>query len=174
MQHQLGKDGAVVARALSRIDVESPTWQTLVVGAHAESDMSPKQIWSTWSRIEDWAGMSPLVATARWTNGQPWRVGSQFVQELNLGFPIGRDTAEERVMSVEPGVAAEWGRKKRGLRAIHLWRFDPLGIGGVRITNVEVLHGPVIGFVKPFVAARWHRLFEAQIEGLISKARKNP
>lgn len=163
----------VAAEALSRIAVEAPAWKTHLVLASAETDLTPGLIWHTWTNIEDWPSMSSMVTKARWTRGQPWRVGSEFTQELRLGFPYRRTTWAERVASVEPGIAAEWGSDSQGLRTVHLWRFEPLEVGGVRITNVEVLHGSFIGVVKPLVTRRWQRLFQAQVDGLISFARES-
>lgn len=163
----------VATEALSRIDIDAPAWKTLVVLASAETDLAPDLIWQTWTNIEDWPSMSSLVTAARWTRGQAWRVGSEFVQELRLGFPFRGKTSDERVVSVEPGVAAEWGSDRQGLRTVHLWRFEPLQVGGVRITNVEVFHGSFVGVVKPLVAKRWQRLFQAQVDGLINFARES-
>jgi len=163
----------IAAEALSRIAVEEPAWKTLVVLASAETDLSPELMWHTWTNIEDWPSMSSLVVTARWRKGQPWRVGSEFVQELKLGFPFRTRTLDERVVSVESGAAAEWGRDSQNLQTVHLWRFDPLGVNGVRITNVEVFHGSFIGVLKPLVARRWQRLLQAQVDGLINSARES-
>jgi hypothetical protein len=70
-------------------------------------------------------------------------------------------------------MAAEWGSDSQGSRTVHLWRFEPLEAGGVRITNVEVFHGSFIGAVKPLVAKRWQRLLRAQVDGLINFARES-
>jgi hypothetical protein len=163
----------IADQALSRIDIGAPLWKTLVVLASAESDAASGLIWHAWTRIEDWPSMSPLVVAARWTNGQPWRVGSEFVQELNLGFPFRNRATAERVASVEPGVAIEWGSDSRGLRRVHLWRLENLDGGGCRITSVAVFHGSFIGVVKHIVAKRWQQMFQAQIDGLINLAREN-
>lgn len=163
----------IAAEALSRIDIDTPAWKTLVVLASAETDLGPDLIWRTWMNIEDWPSMSSLVTTARWTRGQPWRVGSEFVQELRMGFPFRGKTSNERVVSVEPGMAAEWGSDSQRSRTVHLWRFEPLEAGGVRITNVKVFHGSFVGAVKPLVAKRWQRRFRAQVDGLINFARES-
>lgn len=163
----------VAAQALSRIDIAAPAWKTLLVIACAETDLPPDLMWHTWKNVDDWPAMSPLVAAARWTEGQPWRVGSELVQQLNLGFPFRSKPSGERVISVEPGVAAEWGTNSQASLTVHVWRFDPLDPGGVRITNVEVFHGSFIGVVKPLVARRWQRLFQAQVDGLINFARES-
>ena len=109
--------------------------------------------------------MSPLVNATQWTSGDPWRPGSEFVAELNLG--LRSETAKNRVMSVDPGRSAEWGQSRGGLRTAHLWRFEPRRSGGVHITSVAVFHGSSIGVQNPFVAKRLRRLFQAQVEGLV-------
>ena len=162
----------VAEQALSRLDIEAPTWKTLVVLASADTDLVPEVIWHTWAEIGDWPSMSPLVSAAQWTRGQPWRGGSEFVQELNLGFPFGKETAEERVVAIEPGASAEWCRQTNSIQTVHVWRFDPLKSSGTRITNVEVFHGIVVGLAKAVVAPRWQRLFQAQVDGLIRTARE--
>lgn len=160
-------------QALSRIDLREPMWKTLLVITSAETDLAPDLVWRAWSHIEEWPSVSPLITSARWERGQPWRVGSEFTQEINLGFPLGRRESHERVVSVEPGLAAEWGSAGRGTRMIHMWRFEPREAGGARITSIDVFHGSFIGVVKPLVAKRWKRLFQAQLDGVINLAKEN-
>ncbi len=92
--------------------------------------------------------------------------------ELNLGLRRWKEAAKNRVMSVDPGRSAEWGGSSGGLRTAHLWRFEPRQSGGVHITSIAVFHGSSIGVLKPFVAMRWQRLFQAQVEGLVDMADK--
>jgi hypothetical protein len=160
-------------QALSRIDLREPMWKTLVVIASAETDLARDLVWRTWARIEDWPSVSPLVVSARWNKGQPWRVGSVFTQEIDLGFPLGRRESHEHVVSIEPGLAAEWGSAERGTRMIHMWRFEPLEPSGARITSIEVLHGSLIGVMKPLIAKRLRRHFQAQLDGLINLAEES-
>jgi len=157
----------VVGEALEGIGVTRSTWKTLVVLASAETDLPPKALWDSWSRIEGWAAMTPLITSAEWVNGDPWQPGSAFVQGLSLGFPVGSQTSDETVGSVIPGVSAQWVKDEKGIRSNHIWQFDSLENGGTHITNVEVFHGLTIGLIKVFVAKRWQRLFQAHVDGLV-------
>ena len=160
----------LVIDVLNRMGIESPSWKSLIVLNLADAEADPERVWLTWADIDNWPSMSPLVNTTQWASGDPWRPGSEFVAELNLGLPQGSETAKNRVMSVDPGRSAEWGLSGGGLRTAHLWRFEPRQSGGVHITSVAVFHGSSMGILKPFVAKRWQRLFQAQVEGLVDMA----
>ena len=165
-----GESDRLVMHVLNRMGLDSPSWKSLIVLNFADAEADSKLVWLTWADIDNWPSMSPLVNSTRWTSGEPWRPGSEFVAELNLGLRLGGKTAKNRVVSVDPGRSAEWGRSRRGLRTAHLVRFEPRQSGGVRITSVAVFHGSSIGVLKPFVAKRWQRLFQSQVEGLVNMA----
>jgi len=160
----------LVMHVLNRMGIDLPSWRSLVVLNLADAEADPERVWLTWADIANWPSMSPLVNAARWTSGDPWRPGSEFVAELNLGLRPGGETAKNRVMSVDPGRSAEWSLCGGGLRTAHLWRFEPRSSGGVHITNVAVFHGSPMGVLKPFVAKRWQQLFKAQVDGLVDMA----
>ena len=160
----------LVMQVLNRMEIDSPSWKSLIVLNFADAEADPERVWLTWADIDNWPSMSPLVNATRWTSGDPWRPGSEFVAKLNLGFRLWSETSKMRVVSVDPGRSAEWGQSRRGLRMAHLWRFEPRQSGGVHITSVAVFHGSSIGVFKPFVAKRWQRLFQAQVEGLVNMA----
>jgi hypothetical protein len=162
-------DGLVV-HVLDRMGIDSPSWRSLIVLSSADAEAAPERVWLTWADLDNWPSMSSLVNASRWTSGDPWRPGSEFVAELDLGLGLGSKAAKNRVMSVDPGRSAEWGQSRGGLRTAHLWRFEPLQSGGVHITSVVVLHGSSIGVLKPVLAKRWRRLFQAQVEGLVDMA----
>ena len=160
----------LVMQVLNRMGIDSPSWKSLIMINLADAEADPKQVWLTWADITNWPSMSPLVNATHWTSGDPWRPGSEFVAELNLGLPQWNEMVKNRVMSVDPGRSAEWGLSRGGLRTAHLWRFEPRPSGGVHITSVAVFHGSSIGVRKPFVARRWQRLFQAQLDGLVDMA----
>ncbi len=161
-------DGLVM-HVLDRMGIDSPSWKSLIVLSSADAAADPERVWLTWADIDNWPSMSSLVNATQWTSGDPWRPGSEFVAELNLGrrLRLWSETAKNRVMSVDPGRSAEWGQSGGGRRTAHLWRFEPRQSGGVHITSVAVFHGSSIGVQKPFVAKRLRRLFQAQVEGLV-------
>lgn len=136
----------------------------------ADAEADQERVWLTWADIDNWPSMSPLVNATRWTAGDPWRPGSEFVVEQNLGLRHSGKPAEFRVLSVDPGQSAEWGQTSGGRRTAHLWRFEPRQSGGVHITSIAVFHGSSIGVLKPFVAKRWQRLLQAHVEGLVDMA----
>ena len=158
----------LVMHVLNRIGIDSPSWKSLIMLNLADAEADPERVWLTWADLDNWPSMSSLVNATRWTSGDPWRPGSEFVAELELG--LGSETSKNRVMSVDPGRSAEWGHSRGGLQTAHLWRFEPRQGGGVHITSVAVFHGSSIGILKPFVAKRWRRLFQAQVEGLVDMA----
>lgn len=160
----------LVMQVLDRMGVESPSWKSLIVLSSADAEADSERVWVTWADIGNWPSMSPLVNATRWTSGDPWRPGSEFVVELNLGPGRRSGTARMRVVSVDPGRSAEWGQSTGRRRTANLWRFEPRLNGGVHITSVAVFHGPSIGVLKPFVARRWQRLFQSQVAGLVEMA----
>jgi ribosome-associated toxin RatA of RatAB toxin-antitoxin module len=160
----------LVMQVLNRMGIDSPSWKSLIVLNLADAEADPDRVWRTWADIDNWPSMSPLVNATQWTSGDPWRPGSEFVAELNVGLRGWGETVTNRVMSVDPGRSAEWGQSRGGLRIAHLWRFEPRRSGGVHIANVAIFHGSSIGVRKPFVAKRWQRLFQAQMDGLVDMA----
>jgi hypothetical protein len=166
----LAVSNGLVMHVLDRMGIDSPSWRSLIVLSSADAEADPDRVWLTWTDIDNWPSMSSLVNSTRWTSGDPWRPGSEFVAELNLGLRLGSETAKNRVMSVDPGRSAEWGHSGGGVQTAHLWRFEPRQGGGVHITSVAVLHGSSIGVLKPFVAKRSRRLFQAQVDGLVDMA----
>lgn len=167
MPRPMAASDGLVVQVLNRMGIGSPSWKSLIVLNLADAEVDPELVWLTWADIENWPLMSPLFNATRWTSGDPWRPGSEFVAELNVGRRLGGMTANDRVMSVDTGKSAEWGQSRAGLRTAHLWRFEPRQGGGVHITSVAVFHGLSIGLRKPFVAKKWQRLFQAQIDGLV-------
>lgn len=154
--------------AIARIGIDAPDWKTLVVVGEAETELPAEALWATWADLERWPDMTPLIDHAKWTAGNPWAVGSEFVQELKLGFPVGSQTSEEKIGFVDSNRSAWWSKEESGITSNHTWSFEPMQGGGTRITNVEAFRGLLIGLAKPLVAKRWQRLFQAHVDGLIA------
>jgi hypothetical protein len=170
MTTSIAENDRLVMQVLNRMGIDSPSWKSFIAVNSAESEADPERVWLTWADIDNWPSMSPLVNATRWTSGEPWRPGSEFVAELDIRPRLRTETAKKRVISVDPGRSAEWGQSRRGLQTAQLWRFEPRQGGGAHITNVAIFHGSSIGVLKPFVAKRWQRLFQAHIESLIDMA----
>jgi hypothetical protein len=57
-----------------------------------------------------------------------------------------------------------------GIKSCHLWRFTPSRDGSTHVSNVEVFAGVTIAVLRPLVARRWNRQFQAAVDGLIRSA----
>lgn len=162
-----------ITTALRKIEVEKPTWKTVIAAASQETDLPAAFLWKIWSQLETWPLWSKRLHIAtRWVGKPAWEVGSTFEQNLDLGFPLGKMTSAETVRAVIPGESVVWWKAENGVKSCHIWQFETLRDNRTRITNVEVFHGTAIGLVKPFVAKRWQQLFEQSVAGLIQHAQK--
>jgi uncharacterized membrane protein len=162
-----------VREALDLMAVEEATWKTEVIAVTRETDVARERLWARWADLERWPEWSkPLHIATRWLDTPGWRQGVRFEQTLDLGFPAGRTVSLETVWEVTPGKSAIWWKSAGGTKASHFWMFESLHGGRTRVTNVEVFHGSVVGYLKPFVGERWQRLFESSVDGLIRSAAK--
>jgi len=96
--------------------------------------------------------------------------GSAFEQQIDLGFPIGTTTEHVTIDLLEPARRIAWAGDSNGVRSCHLWSFTPALHGGTHVSNVEAFTGIPVAMLRPLVARRWHRLFQAAIDGLIRNA----
>lgn len=157
--------------AYDQAGIEKPTWQTLVISATREVDLSKEQVWSVWQDLEAWPSWSAgLHQSTQWTGLQRWEAGSEFEQLLDLGFPIGVQTSAEKIKEVVTGQRVIWTKNKDGIRACHVWDFTTLPNGKTRVTNCEVFHGVPIAIISPFTARNWYNKFNHGMENLIEMA----
>jgi len=155
--------------ALTSLGIPYPTWQTMILTASRDVSVPATDMWIAWSSLEDWPAWNMRVVSARWLSETPWAQGSQFVEELDLGFPLGEQDWVETVIQVNPGVSAEWCRDANGIKSCHIWMFETLPDGSARVTNTEVLHGASVAALKPLVGARWQRQFDEAVDGLVAR-----
>jgi len=157
--------------ALQKIGLKRPTWQTVVASASGEVALPRKLLWEVWMKLEDWPSWSrPLHVSARWTSEPGWKAGATFEQTLDLGFPLGRTVSPETVGAIANGELVSWWKEANGIKSCHVWEFSEPASGRTRVTNTEVFHGPAIGFIKPFAAGNWQKMFEATVAGLLQAA----
>ena len=162
-----------VRYAMSRIGLQRPSWQTLVVSASREVALPAVALWRAFTRLETWPEWSgPLHQATRWLGGPDWVPGATFEQTLQLGFPLGRNVATVTLGAVEPARMVSWWHTDGGLRSCHVWAFDEMPRGRTRLTDAEVFDGLAVGLVEPLVAVRWRSLFAASVAGLERAARR--
>ncbi|MFI5174373.1 MAG: hypothetical protein ACHQKY_05920 [Terriglobia bacterium] len=160
-----------VRMALEKVGLTTPGWDTLIVSAEKEAAIPAPVLWAMWSRLEEWPAWSrPLHVSARWVNEAEWKTGAKFEQKLNLGFPVGEVVSLEEVGPVTKGRRAMWSKDENGIKSCHIWFFERLPDGRTRVGNTEVFQGKKIGLIRPLVARRWQRMFQASVEGLVQRA----
>ena len=170
-KHDKERIADILELAYEQAGIENPSWQTLVVAATREVDLSREQVWLVWENLEAWPTWSgDLHQSAQWKGPKRWEAGAEFEQLLNLGFPIGTQVSEERISEALPQQRVVWAKNKDGIRACHVWDFTTLPNGKTRVTNCEVFHGAPIAIVSPFAAKNWYKKFNTGMDNLIEQA----
>lgn len=156
-----------VAFCLERIGKSAVGRDTLVVRGAADATQRAEELWAVWASVEGWPAWSPLhLAVTRNESGE-LAVGATFDQRISLGFPVGTTSQRVTLAVLEPARQAAWLGDANGIRNCHLWSFTPLPGGGTRVANIEVFAGRPIPLLRPLVARRWNRAFQAAVHGLI-------
>lgn len=158
-----------IAFCLERTGQARANWKTLVVTGSAVSEIPVSRLWETWTELERWPQWSPLHQATTWVAGGSFTVGARFDQRLDLGFPVGTTTGHVTLDLVEPARRVSWSGDDNGLRSCHLWQFTALPDGSTEVSNVEVFSGTALGLIRPLVARRWRRRFQAAVDGLIAQ-----
>jgi hypothetical protein len=159
-----------IAFCLERIGRDTAGWDTLVVTGTAGTPVPAEDLWAVWTNLEGWPRWSPLHRSAAWTSAAGPEAGASFDQQISLGFPLGTTTQHVTFDLVEPARRAGWAGHGNGVRSCHLWSFSPLPHGGTQVSNTEAFTGLPVAMLRPLVARRWHRLFQAAVDGLVRSA----
>ncbi|KAL9649598.1 hypothetical protein ABK040_003275 [Willaertia magna] len=172
----------VLKFALNKIKLETIGKTTLIVGSSKiikveNSRETLNKLFKTFQRVNKWSSWSqPLhLNTTYSTNDTEFKVGLEFEQELNLGFPLGKNISKEKISELEINdnrVLIAWHKDESGVKSCHVWQYEILNDTEVEIINTEVFHGIPILFIKPFVSKRWNTLFEQSVNGLIEETEK--
>jgi hypothetical protein len=152
---------------LQRVGKDRAGLGTLVVAGEADTEVSGADLWATWTDLPRWPAWSPLHRSVTRTGTGGLAAGATFDQQIGLGFPIGTTTQHVTIDLLEPARRASWSGDSNGVRSCHLWSFSPLPGGGTHISNVEAFAGITVAMLRPLVARRWNRLFQAAVDGLI-------
>lgn len=164
-------ESQIARRALRSLGLaDQPTWKTVIISATRDVEVPLESLWETWSCLESWPTWSAQHASARWAGEPAWQVGARFEQALRLGFPFGRVTTVETVAQFHPEREVGWCKQTGAIKSCHVWSFAMLPNRRVRVTNIEVFHGTVIGLLKPLIFLQWQKAFEKTLNGLVRHA----
>ena len=159
-----------ISFCLKRVGRETAGWDTLVVAGAADTALPAEDLWAVWADLERWPLWSPLHQSVTWTSPAGPAAGATFDQRISLGFPVGTTTSHVTIDQLEPGRRASWAGSDGGVTSCHQWSFTPLPDGGTHVSNVEAFAGFPAAMLRPLVSRRWHRLFQAAVDGLIRTA----
>jgi hypothetical protein len=150
-----------------RLRLAGAGWSTLILAGSGVTSASADELWDVWSDLRTWPQWSPLHRSANWSGTAGFVRGAQLEQQLDLGFPFGVVTEQVTVDVCDPACEVAWCGDSGGIKSCHVWRFRPIGGNWTHVSNVEVLNGTGIGLIRPLVAARWRRCFQAAVDGVI-------
>jgi hypothetical protein len=159
-----------IAFCLQRIGQDRAGWDTLVVSGAADTAIPAAVVWARWTDLERWPAWSPLHRSVTRASTAELAAGATFDQQLSLGFPVGTTSQHVTIDLLEPARRVSWSGDNNGIKSCHLWSFTPSPDGGTHVSNVEVFAGVAIGMLRPLVARRWNRRFQAAVDGLIRSA----
>jgi hypothetical protein len=145
-------------------------WKTVIISATRDVEIPLEQLWETWSNLEEWPTWSALHASAKWAGNPEWQVGACFEQGVKLGFPFGTVRSTETVAQYYPEREVGWCKQTGPVVSCHIWSFNLLPNRRVRVTSTEVLHGTLIGLLKPVIFLQWQRKFEKSVTSLVKHA----
>ncbi len=164
-------EASLVRLALKSLGIDRAAWQTVAVSASQDVDLTTQALWKTWSRLENWPAWSTRHRSAKWLQAGEIEQGARFLQVQKLGFPLGVQTSIETISEFSSERRVRWCHTQGGVKSCHFWTFTLLPNRKVRVTNTEVLHGTLIGLLKPIVYWQWQRQFEKSLDGFIRQTR---
>jgi hypothetical protein len=156
-----------IAFCLQRVGEDRSGWDTLVVSGAADTPVAAEVVWAVWTDLERWPVWSPLHRSVTRTSTAGLAARATFDQQLSLGFPIGTTSQHVTIDLLEPARRASWSGDGNGIKSCHLWSFTSSPDGGTHVSNVEVFAGVTVAILRPLVARRWNRQFQAAVDGLI-------
>ena len=159
---------SAVKSILKKIDVDRSDWKTITMSSSRKVKIPKKKVWEVWSKIENWKYWpNASVKSTRWLSKPEWRIGSEFEQEVGLGFPLGTEVLKESIFEYKEGESVGWYRNAYDYISYNLWKFEELPDGNTIITSAQVLNGYSVGMLKPLVAERWQTKLDESVEGFV-------
>ncbi len=144
------------AEALRRLAANGEIDRTAPVQAEAERIVAatPETVWRIVANVPGWPSWWPGVTTA--TIAGPFVPGTRFAWSQGVAI-------KSRLALVQPPSRLAWTGQAWTVRAIHVWRFDPIA-GGTRVRVAESMAGFPVGWL--FSSAGLRRNLQASLEGL--------
>ena len=128
---------------------------------------SPEQVWSVFSRLEEWPQWSRLFARTAWM-GEPWQLGSEIA--LDFSQPLLRVTG--KVVECTPPRRFVIRGGAMGVNVEHWFDFQPQETGTLMRSGID-LSGPATFFINKEMQRKGLESFSQWFESLRAEAEQN-
>jgi hypothetical protein len=129
----------------------------------ARVSASPETVWAVISDIAAWPTWNPDVRSV--TFDGPLEPGSEF------RWKSGPSSLVSRLEEVDPLREIGWTGTTMGIRAIHVFRFEPTE-GGTLVRSEESWSGGLAGLLKSFSRKRIRRAIDTALESLKAESER--
>lgn len=123
----------------------------------------PETVWAVISDIDAWPTWNPDVRSV--TFDGPLEPGSEF------RWKSGPSSLVSRLEEVDPPREIGWTGTTMGIRAIHVFRFEPTE-GGTLVRSEESWSGGLAGLLKSFSRKRIRRAIDTALESLKAESER--
>lgn len=132
-------------------------------GGSARVSAPPETVWAVISDIAAWPTWNPDVRSV--TFDGPLEPGSEF------RWKSGPSSLVSRLEEVDPPREIGWTGTTMGIRAIHVFRFEPTE-GGTLVRSEESWSGGLAGLLKSFSRKRIRRAIDTALESLKAESER--
>jgi hypothetical protein len=120
---------------MTRIDTTAPVTST----GQIEVDAAPAAVYDVLTQVEDWPSWNPDVKTVA--------IDGAFAEGATFRWKAGGTRLVSQVREAEPGRVAAWTGRTMGIKAVHVYRFEPRGEGTL-VTTEESFDGLVARILR--------------------------
>jgi hypothetical protein len=89
-----------------------------------------RRVWETYLNLENWPGFANIYGEMKWTQGQPWKVGSRL--QIEVVRPV-ETVVERSILVCIPGWQVGWTESGMGVTIAQWVSFDDEPVGGTHI-----------------------------------------
>jgi len=99
-----------------------------------------RQAWALYVNYENWPAFASIYGEMKWTQGEPWEVGSRL--DIEIRYPV-EVVIDHTIIFWEPGRAIGWIDRALGITIAQWVMFEDEPDGGTRVyTEGEIFsHG---------------------------------
>lgn len=116
---------------MTEIDTAAPVTSE----QHIDVDAAPEAVYDILTRVQEWPRWNPEVKSID--------IDGDFDRGATFRWRAGGTSLVSEVREAQRGRVAAWTGRTMGIKAVHVYRFEPLPGGGTRVTTAESWGGVV-------------------------------